>query len=82
MASLDEIAAGFYVDITKINWILVICSKCDSVIQSYEPGSVLKQTSHPLDLHDWQVCTEATAQSKYYQLDVLSELQIFFYFFI
>lgn len=26
-------------DTTNINWILVIWSKCDTVMQSYEPGS-------------------------------------------
>lgn len=49
VASLDEIAAGFYVGITKINWILVICSECDSVMESYEPDSALKPTSYRLD---------------------------------
>lgn len=40
LASLDEIAGGFYVDITKINWIQVMCWKCDTVKQSYEPAAV------------------------------------------
>lgn len=43
--SLDEIAGGLYVDITKINWILVIYSKCDTVMQSYEPVSAARMTT-------------------------------------
>lgn len=36
LPSLDEIAVRLYVDINEINWILVMCSKCDTVMQTYE----------------------------------------------
>lgn len=45
LPSLDEIAGGLCVDITKINWILVISSKCDTVVPSYEPGSAATTTT-------------------------------------
>lgn len=42
LPSLDEIAGGLYVDITKINWILVILWKCDTVMWSSKPRSVIR----------------------------------------
>lgn len=44
LPSLDEIAGGLYVDIAKINWILVISRKCDTVMWSPESRSVSKPT--------------------------------------
>lgn len=44
LPSLDEIAGGLYVDITKINWILVISRKCDTVMWSLESRSVSQPT--------------------------------------
>lgn len=63
-------------DITKINWILVICSKCDTVMQSYEPGPAAKTTTtlsegkHATQLtilRNLQVCVEIKPQLKCYQ---------------
>lgn len=51
LPSLDEIAGGLYVDITKINWIPVICSKCDTVMWSYESGSAARNTMTVLAEH-------------------------------
>lgn len=44
LPSLDEMARGLYVDIAKINWILVISRKCDTVMWSPESSSVSKPT--------------------------------------
>lgn len=42
LSSLDEIAGGLYVDIAKINWILVISRKCDTVMWSPESSFASK----------------------------------------
>ena len=57
-------------DITKINCIPVICSKCDTVMQSYEPGlgpraRTLFQSRHTYlkCLRNLPVCVEITPEN-------------------
>lgn len=52
LPSLDEIATRLYVDINQINWILVMCSKCDTVMPFYEHSLTAKTTANLIHRED------------------------------